>query len=261
MFTLGVVSYLNALPLYRTLETEGAVEVIRELPARLTPRLAAGECDAALIPIVDSFRGNGSGVISDACIGSTGAVRSVLMFSKCEPGQVRSVAADTSSHTSVAMLRIILSDGYACEPPFVDRSPDVRAMLEEHDAALVIGDNALEAALSLPKTVQVLDLGQAWRELTGTSFVYAAWVARRGLTGAPRQELADLLSAARDEGLKRLPAVVRANPNPTRLTPSAIEDYLTNAIEFYRTDKHRAGMEEFERRCRQHGLVGLSIRP
>ena len=260
MFTIGTVSYLNALPLYRTLEMTGTVRVVRAVPARLTPVLARGECDAALIPIVDYLRGVGSGLISNACIGSTGAVRSVLMFHRVPIQDIKSVAADTSSHTSVALLRVILADGYGIEPPFIEHAPDVDQMLATHDAALIIGDRALEAALAMRERedIQIMDLGEAWlNRVAHQPFVYAAWVARTGLAADAREELAALLNAARDQGERELPSIVANNPVATNLAPAQIEDYLRHAIEFHLTAAHRAGLEEFRERCRRHGLLGL----
>lgn len=262
MYTLGVVDYLNALPLYRTLETAGTARFIRAVPSLLTPRLAAGECDAALIPIVDHLRGVGTQVISDACIGSSGAVRSVLMFHRVPVEQIQSVAVDTSSHSSVALLRVILADGYGIHPPFVEQQPDLRAMLESHEAALLIGDKALEATQAVDGEIHILDLATAWLEkVAHKPFVFAAWVARDGLSPEACEELGALLSAARDEGLQNLPEVVRQNPVKTRLTPPQIEDYLRHAIEFHMTDAHRAGLEEFRQRCQAHHLLESAQSP
>ncbi|HVF09453.1 MAG TPA: menaquinone biosynthesis protein [Abditibacteriaceae bacterium] len=257
MFTLGIVPYLNALPLYRTLELSGAVRFVRAVPAQLTSHLTAGECDVALIPIVDYFRGAGPQIVSDACIASSGAVRSVLLFSNVPVQEIKSVAADTSSHTSVALLRVILADGYKVHPPFVEHEPDLRSMLAAHDAALLIGDKALEQAVLAKRAgINIFDLGAAWSlAVAKKPFVYAAWVARPGLEPAASAELNELLCAARDEGVLRLSAILRDNPIKTTLPREEIEDYLRHAIEYRLTPQHRAGMEEFRRRCERHGLV------
>lgn len=251
MLTLGSVPYLNALPLYRTLETSDAARIIRVVPAQLGAHLQNGECAAALLPIVDHFRDPQSRVISNACIGSDGAVRSVLLFSKVSPSQIRSVAADTSSHTSVALLRVLLADAFGAHPPFVDHAPEFEAMLEAHDAALIIGDKALEAALRVPPGVTVYDLGEEWKKLTGLPFVFAAWIGR----GQEPDDLGKILSAARDRGQANLPQIVRENPIPTRLSLEQIEDYLRHAVTFHLNESHCAGLEEFRARCSKHGLI------
>ena len=256
MFTIGTVPFLNALPLYRTLEKSGAATIIREVPSRLSGRLAAGECDVALIPVVDHFRGIGERLLSDACIGSTGSVRSVLLFARTPILDIASIAIDTSSHTSVALLRIVLGDGYGVRPNFVEHAPDLTAMLENHDAALLIGDKALEATpLARQRGHEIFDLGSAWTAITKRSFVYAAWFGRAGLAEDQADELAALLTEARNAGTPIIPDLARDVPFPTRLTSEEITDYLTHAIEFHLTPGHRQGMEEFERRCRRLELA------
>ncbi|HEY0075903.1 MAG TPA: menaquinone biosynthesis protein [Abditibacteriaceae bacterium] len=250
MLTLGSVPYLNALPLYRTLETSGNAQILRVVPARLGRHLASGECAAALLPVVDHFRDPHSFLISDACIGSDGAVRSVLLFSKKAPREIGSVAADTSSHTSVALLRVLLADVFNVRPPFIDHAPDINQMLKQHDAALIIGDNALEAVQNPPQGVEILDLGAQWKQLTGLPFVFAAWIAKK-----QTENLGEILSHARDEGEANLKQIVEENPIPTRLSQEKIEDYLRHAVTFHLDENHRAGLEEFRVRCQKHNLI------
>lgn len=249
MLTLGSVPYLNALPLYRTLETSGNAQILRIVPARLGKHLQNNECAAALLPIVDHFRDPQSSLISDACIGSDGAVRSVLLFMKKPPREIQSVAADTSSHTSVALLRVLLADTFGVRPSFVDHAPNLETMLQNHDAALIIGDNALEAAQN-PPGVEILDLGAQWKQLTGLPFVFAAWIAKK-----QTENLGEILSRARDEGEANLKQIVAENPIPTRLSPTQIEDYLRHAVTFHLDENHRAGLEEFRARCHKHELI------
>lgn len=263
-FTLGVVSYLNALPLYRTLETRAEVEVIRAVPSQLSGVLARGECDAALIPIVDFLRGTGEEIISDACIGTKlegdGAVRSVLLFHRAPLENLKSVAVDTSSHSSVALLKIILADAHGVLPPFVEHAPNLAQMLQHHEAALLIGDAALEAKAAVEVSIDnprnhILDLGAAWKNLTGLPFVFAAWVCRRGLDENSRRELAGVLSAARDEGLQDLEAIVSQNPIETEIPRAQILDYLSEAIEFCLSQSHHDAIEAFKIRCEKYQLI------
>jgi chorismate dehydratase len=256
MFTVGTVSYLNSLPLYRPLELSGTVKIVRAVPSLLSRILADGKCDVALIPVIEHFRGVGEQIISDACIGATGDVRSVLLFSRKPILEIETVALDTSSRTSVALLRIILADVYGLRPTWGTHGPDLDAMLEKNHAALLIGDPALEARkTAAEKGLIVLDLAAAWTKLTGLPFVFAAWVTRRGLAPSRAIELAKILNAARDEGLANIDEIVRTNPIATTISPAEIRSYLTESIEHSLTNKHRAGLEEFRLRCLSHGLV------
>jgi len=255
MYTLGVVSYLNTLPLYRTLETSEKVKIIRVVPSGLAALLEKGECDVAMMPIIDHLRGVGDGIVGNGCIGATGAVRSVRMHANMPPEQIKTVAADTSSHTSVALLHVLLQDLYGINPQFVDHAPDLQQMLARCDGALIIGDTALEIAESPLKSTFMLDLAEAWQQLTDLSFVFAAWIARRGLSDAQKAELAEVLNAARDEGVANLEQIVRENPIPTAMNQAQIYEYLSHSIEFTMTPSHREGIEAFRRRAGAHQLL------
>lgn len=252
-FTLGVVSYLNALPLYRTLEVDHSDQFtcIHKPPSQLVPLLQAGEVDAALIPIVEYLRGVGECLVPDCAIASDGAVRSVKLFARAPLPQVRRVAVDTSSRTSVALLRIALADRYGLQPEFVDHKPSLREMLSQNDAALIIGDSCMEQE---PSDVAVaLDLGAEWKALTGLPFVYAAWVTRRGLQNA--SALAFALIEAKREGLKRIDWIAQDAQSRTMLPPAEVKRYLTENIVFDFTPRHLQGVREFARRCRDYRLV------
>ena len=125
MIRLGVVSYLNSLPLWKPLQARDDVQIVRAFPSQLQSLLDASEVDAALLPIVDHFR-HGGHLVSDACIGADGAVRSVLLLSQKPLREIASVAIDTSSHSSVALTRVLLQDAIGIAPPFFDFKPDLK---------------------------------------------------------------------------------------------------------------------------------------
>lgn len=244
---LGVVPYLNALPLHWSLRGRSDVEIVADFPANLGARLQNGEFDAALLPVADHLRGVGDGILGDAIVGATREVRSVLLFSKRGIGEIESVALDTSSHSSVALIRIILGDFYGLQPRFLNHAPDLNAMLRVADAALLIGDPALEAAQN-PDSLQVYDLAALWHGFTGLSFVFAAWTAKADLEN--RGELESLLNQARDDGQRQIPQIVAVNPLQTALPNLLVESYLRGAIQYRLTPAHRAGLDEFARRLR-----------
>ncbi|MBW3635191.1 MAG: menaquinone biosynthesis protein [Armatimonadetes bacterium] len=241
---LGVVPYLNALPLHWSLRAQNDIEIVADFPANLGARLQNGEFDAALLPVADHLRGVGGGILGDAIVGATREVRSVLLFSKPEIERTESVALDASSHSSVALIRILLSDFYRLQPNFLNHPPDLGAMLRRADAALLIGDPALEAAQCCT-SLHVYDLAALWHHFTGLSFVFAAWTAKSGLEN--RGALEKRLDQARDEGETQISEIVTANPLGTSLSDAVVEGYLRNSIEYRLTPAHRAGMDEFAR--------------
>ncbi len=252
MFRLGVVSFLNALPLYATLRERDDICIIPALPARLAEGLTNGIYDAALMPVVDHLRGVGDGLLGDAIVGATGRVRSVMLFSNVEIENVQSIALDTSSHSSVALTQVIARDFYHLNPRLIHHAPDVAAMLRAADAALLIGDPAL-IAVQNPGKMHVYDLANEWREFTGLSFIFATWAARDGLEN--RDELAQILNQARDDGKANIAQLVAAETLPPQLSPAIVEDYLSNIIEHTRTPSHSAGLEMFARRLAKLDLL------
>ncbi len=242
---LGVVPYLNPLPLYFSLRGQKDIEITADFPSELGARLENGEFDAALLPVADHIRGIGDGILGDGIVGATNQVRSVLLLSKVEIEKIQSVVLDTSSHSSVALTRVILSDFYGLNPYFSDHAPDLSAMLKNADAAVLIGDPAL-TAFQKPGPLHVYDLANLWHRFTGKSFVFAAWIARKGLEN--RAEIAALLNRARDEGITQIPQIVAENPVGTALPDAVVESSLREAIQYRMTPAHRAGLDEFARR-------------
>ncbi len=249
---LGVVPYLNALPLYDSLRDSPDVQIVAAVPSVLAPMLDKGECDIALIPVVEHFRGVGESLVSNNCVGCTGKVRSVLLFHRVPVEQVQTVALDTSSRSSVALLQVILHDLFRLTPKYRNAAPDLETMLREGDAALLIGDNALLAAQNVPPDVRVLDLGAAWQKLTGLSFVFATWVSRRGFSSA---EIAPMLDEARAEGVSHSDEIARIAAQTSRVPQAIIESYFREAIEYSMTDSHQTGLSEFRARCAKNGLL------
>lgn len=246
-FKLGVVPYLNPLPLYFSLRNRPDIEIVADFPASLGARLENGEFDAALLPVADHIRGLGDGILGDAIVGATREVRSVLLFSKVEIEKIHSVALDTSSHSSVALIQILLRDFIKIQPIYQNHAPDLSAMLAQNDAALLIGDPAL-VAFQNPGPLYVYDLAALWHQSTGKSFVFAAWIARKGLKN--RSELETLLQNARDVGIKQIAEIIASNPIQTSLPNAVVESYLRDAIEYRMTESHRAGLDEFAERLR-----------
>jgi chorismate dehydratase len=246
-FRLGVVPYLNPLPLYFTLRERSDIEIFADFPANLGARLMRGECDAALMPVADHLRGIGDGLLGDGIVGATQEVRSVMLFSKVPIKEITSVALDTSSHSSVALIQVLLRDFYDLCPTVTLQPPILGQMLDQADAAVLIGDPALKAFQS-PGSLHVYDMAGLWHRFTGLSFVFAAWTARPGLER--REELVEVLNHARDEGETRVAEIVAANPIGTSLPDPIVHDYLENVIQYRLTPAHRAGMEQFGQRLK-----------
>ena len=145
---LAASSYLNTAPLiwsFQNGKQREAVKLITDAaPARCADMLARGEVEAALVPIIEYQRIPDVRVVPGVCVGSHVAVRSVVLVSKHEDlKNVRKVALDSSSRTSQALVQLIFKEFLNHEPEWEIRAPDIRGMLEQNDAALLIGDPAM----------------------------------------------------------------------------------------------------------------------
>jgi predicted solute-binding protein len=144
---LGAVGYLNARPLVYGLERSSRFDVRFDVPSVCADLLHEGGIDVGLIPSIEYLRGpSGVGhyrIVPDLAIASRGEVASVALYTRRPVSDVRSIAMDTSSRTSVALVSVLCAKLFKIQPAIESRTPDVTAMLADCDAALIIGDNAL----------------------------------------------------------------------------------------------------------------------
>jgi chorismate dehydratase len=195
---LGAVGYLNARPLTWALDRAPDRWDIRyDLPAVCADLLYRGEVDLGLVPSIDYLRAPDYRLVPGVGVVSRGPVASVALFSRVPIEQVTSIALDTSSHTSVALTKVLCRRRFHIDPVFVAHGPDLEGMTRECDAGLLIGDPALDAdpeKFGLHK----IDLGEEWTAMTGLPFVYAAWTGR---PGAATEDDVRALQAAQQEGM------------------------------------------------------------
>lgn len=239
---LCAVSYLNTIPLVWGL-LEGPqrplADVDFRLPADCADAVRDGQFDAGLLPVIEIAR-QGLPILSDVGICCRGPVRSILLISKVSPSDIRTLAADTSSRSSVMLARVLLANHYRVEDAeFIPLKPDVEAMLAKADACLVIGDPALHID---PAKVpyQVADLGEVWWQLTGLPMVFAAWA---GKTPLP-------VSLFRDSwqfGMERMDEYVASEATKRGFPEDLAREYLTHHIHYEIGPEERRGLEEYLR--------------
>lgn len=219
-------------------------------PARCADLLARAEVEAALVPIIEYQRIPDVQIVPDVCVGSHSAVRSVVLISKYDDlKNVRRVSLDASSRTSQALVKIIFREFLDFEPEWETSSPDVQAMMKDHDAALLIGDPAMK--VSLPD-VHVFDLASLWRRFTDTGFVFAMWMARAGAAAAVSEVN---FARARDEGLEHVEQIISQYEREVPLPRAEIRKYLTENITFHLDETLEKGMRLYFELARKHGLI------
>lgn len=251
---VGAVSYLNAKPLYYRLD-EFAPEVVLEMdvPSRLSDKLAAGALDLALIPSVEYLRGASRGyeILPGFAIAARGAVRSVKLFSRVPFRRIERLALDAGSRTSQALTRVWLDAAHGVRPKSIELLP-MGVPIEEStaDAVLLIGDRAMTVKPAL--FFAVVDLAEAWNQLTGLPFVFALWVARPGVDLG---DLPDALERCRAEGLRHADSIARQHGPRLGLDRATCYDYLTNVLSY---DLGGQEIEALARFSQMTARLGLS---
>jgi chorismate dehydratase len=247
---IGAVPYLNVKPITYGLERLGnKVELLFEVPSRLPYLLEKGVVDVALVPTVECFRRKGLRIFPGVSISSKGPVESVRLFlRRGYIDDVRSVALDESSRTSVALTRIILKERYGLCPRYFPWQGGTSMEEPQADAFLLIGDSAMRAGSGLPS----LDLGTEWDELTGLPFVYAVWAST---SAEVLNEAVPLLQDAKECGLEHLDAIAIRESGRLGLEPGLCIRYLTQCIRYELDEEEINGMRRFYDYALKMGLV------
>lgn len=247
---IGAVEYLNAKPLICDLaELAPEADLVLDLPSRLATQLAAGDLDVALIPVVEYFRGRDYRLLPGMAIASRGPVLSVTVFSRTPWAEIRGLALDEGSRTSVALTQVLLHR-YGATPTLVPLRIDQEAESVETDAVLLIGDRAMRAALL--GFAYSYDLGQEWFDWTGLPFVYAVWAVR---PGADLGDVAEALVEAKRRGLARVAQIAHREAQRLEMDAAFCRRYLTNIIRFDLGPVELAGMRRFQELAAAQGLI------
>ncbi len=251
--TISLVSYLNTRPLVYGLEknlVEHSFSLQKDVPSVCAQRLLEGEVELGVVPSIEYARAKGKWkIIPEICIASRGAVKSVSLFFKENISAIRKVALDSSSRTSVALLKIILQEKYELEAEFVMMAPDLDEMLARADAALLIGDKALHYAA---QNTHYLDLGEEWFDLTGLPFVYAFWA---GNELALTNQDSEIIRASYRYGSKKVDEIAKNFAANQPLSWKFYHDYLTNNISYVFGEEEKQGLQEFYRYAFYFGLI------
>ncbi len=255
-FRLSIIDYLNAAPLNQGFKHGLGWEYFHlkfHYPSVCADRLRAGEVDAGIVSSIEYLRIPGLRIVPGLCIASPKRVRSVLILSKVPPEQIRSLALDTSSRTSVVLGQLLLRERYGVTPAIADMGPDLAAMLEQHDAALMIGDSAMRA----PKQdLFVLDLAEEWHAWTGLPFVFALWLVREDAPELPVPGgVAPFFHKSLELGQSQLPAIVEEARRSIGWTKLELTEYLTENISYTLGEAEQKSLGLFYEKAVRHGFA------
>jgi chorismate dehydratase len=247
---LGIHDFINSQPLLEPLRKRG-LNIRTDSPARLADQLSGGELDMAMIPAIeylkqaDRFR-----LIPNISIASRNKVGTVLLVSRVPLDAIRSLALDDRSRTSVALLQVLYAKVFPAGLKLEVQEPDPEKMLENHDAALIIGDQALGFS---KEGASVYDLSEEWFNRTGKTFVHAVIAVREGVE--VESGIIQTLLDAKQEGMQNLDAIAETEAKKTGHPVSLLQDYLKNKIRYDLGEEEMEGLVHFQSLCHEAGLL------
>ncbi len=250
---VGAVNYLNTKPLvYELSRLAPSADISFDLPSRLADGLSDGRLDVALIPSIEFFQHSSYTIVSNACIACRGPVLSVKLFSRTPLAEIRSLALDEGSRTSVALVRILLKERFGIEPRLEPLA--IGAVIDESgaDAVLLIGDRAIHSPPGA--FAEIWDLGDQWCRWAERPFVFAMWVAREG---AGLQRLESALNEARDRGIEQFDEIAHREAAPLGMTHPQCVAYLRDNLYFQLGPREQQGLELFYQHSVNMGLAPL----
>ena len=254
---VGAVNYLNTKPLIQNLEEIAPDAVLSlEVPSKLADRLAAGELDVALIPVIEYFRAGTYSIVPGISIASRGPVLSVTLFSRVAWPKIRRIALDEGSRSSAALAKVICAKRHGLRPECVPLPLDADPERIDADAVLLIGDRAMRACL--PGFTHAYDLGQEWHDWTGLPFVFAFWAVREGVDLGGVEEA---LHEAKRQGLERIGEIAQRESAVLGLDAGFCRRYLQTLIQFDLGPREQAGLHHFYMMACELGLArrGVSL--
>jgi chorismate dehydratase len=277
---ISIVEYLNTAPLvwgFTEGPQAGRYDLSFTLPSQCAEALRGGDADVAIIPAIEYERIENLVMLPGMAVAAKREVRSILVVSKKPIELAKRIALDTSSRSSVALVRILAAEHWRIKPEFVDARPNAAEMLENADAALLIGDPALRIAVKMDQlagkapsgntccqgdisempvpgreSIFVYDVAHEWQEMTGKPCVLAIWAGRR--EAITPEVVADFL-ASKEYGMARIPEIADAASMKLDLPPKDLEKYLTDNINFDLDAENIEGLDLYYQKAAARGLI------
>ena len=285
---ISIVEYLNTAPLVRCFThgpLRGKYELSFTVPSQCAEALRSGVVDVAIIPAIEYQRIPELVVLPNLSIASKKSVRSLLLVSKKPIQEVARVALDRSSRSTQALTRILCERHWNIKPEFFEAAPDLPAMLHQADAALLIGDPALQlaiacapgarrdaqgdlvspaslAGLSGNGSVYIYDIVEKWRAMTNLPAVLAVWAARRAAVSRQLvQDFQDSLAF----GLQHLDAIASEAAKEMNLPAADLRRYLLENIDYHLDEENLRGLTRYYEFAAELGLIpavrGIALAP
>lgn len=260
---LGVVSYLNTLPLIDGLERIADLELRHSVPALLLDQLLADEVDVALCSTIDYQRSDVPlQIVPVGMLGCRGPTLTVRLYSTVPIERITSVHADTDSHTSIALMQVLLAERWGVRPTIVDfnarEAVAGNRVVAHPETMLLIGDKVVTSSPLAVRYPHQLDLGATWFEHTGLPFVFATWMAKAEVDEIAMSRIAAIaaiLDRQRRHNLERLDGMIHRRAESRGWPKDLARHYLAECLRFDLDEEAMQGLALFFAKARAEGLI------
>jgi len=275
---ISIVQYLNTAPLVRGFThgpLHGKYDLSFTVPSQCAEALRTGAADVAIIPAIEYQRIPDLVILPGLAIASKRSVRSLLLVSRMPLERATRVALDRSSRSTQALVRILCDAFCETVPEFFEAAPDLKLMLRGADAALLIGDPALQLALThgnkaerdkngamiVPAkaaglgeegTLFVYDVVELWQRQTNAPAVLAVWAGRReAVTGELVKDFQESLAY----GLSQLDTIAAEASRELGLPAHELRRYLSENIDYQLDEENLRGLLHYYSCAERLGLI------
>jgi chorismate dehydratase len=275
---ISIVQYLNTAPLvwgFTNGSLRGKYDLSFTVPSLCAEALRSGAADIAIIPAIEYQRIDNLMILPGMAIASKNRVRSLLIISKMPIEDARNIALDSSSRSTQALTKILCDRLWKIAPEFFEMPPDINAMLQRADAALLIGDPALRlsitaesdathgpsgelvcsaasAGVSHAGSLHVYDVVEEWRKMTSLPAVLAVWAARSEVANA---DVIEDFQTSRDLGLQNLDEISQQAARELKLPSEQLQRYLSKNIDFNLDEENLRGLTAYFTLAALLGLI------
>lgn len=237
---ISVVSYLNSKPFIHGLKESEIMQNIDlqlDIPSVCAQKLLDNKVDVGLIPVAVIPLLKEPFIISDYCIGATGKVASVCLYSQVPLNEIKTILLDYQSRTSVTLVKVLAKEHWKIQPDWKNAETDFEDKIEGNTAAVIIGDRTFGIEEKYPYRY---DLAEEWQKLTGLPFVFACWVANKPLP----PEFIEEFNSALKNGMDAIDQVSN-EISATGTYSTDVAYYLKNNISYSFDQPKKQGLELF----------------
>ena len=236
---ITAVSYLNTKPLLYGLfksSIANKIDLQLNIPSVCAQKLKNGSVDLGLVPVAILPELENPYIISDYCIGTVGAVKTVGIYGDCPIEEMTHIYLDNHSRTSIALARILIKKYWQLSPTFIDAQPGFENQIKGTKGGVMIGDRTMNLENKHPYSY---DLGEAWQAMTGLPFVFAAWIATKPID----PQFINQFNLALQRGIEEIPQLMYLLPSPS--SQFDLKTYFTQYISYELTNAKRKALSLF----------------